>query len=220
VIFASSEVVKAVFLGGFIAVFFTVNLANAIRVLLSSGQQSSRIDRETFRGDLARSIQLIAAGFGTVVYFAVIGVYCLSVFVGSLEFLSAWTIDVVPSLSICSDVMGASCISVGCFIFLWSILERGRQSNLNRLVTWGAFRYIRHPSYTGYFLMFAGLVLLLRHPTALLPLVVVPGYVGLATFEEQMLIEEFGELYTKYQGRTGRFIPKRRSAWTSVSIAD
>jgi protein-S-isoprenylcysteine O-methyltransferase Ste14 len=68
--------------------------------------------------------------------------------------------------------------------------------------------------------MFAGLVLLLRHPMAMLPLVAVLGYVGLAKFEEQMLIEEFGQPYIKYMGRTGRFIPRRRSLWTDVSEAD
>ncbi|UCD97166.1 MAG: isoprenylcysteine carboxylmethyltransferase family protein [Candidatus Bathyarchaeota archaeon] len=218
--FSSSEVVKAAFLGGFVSVFFIVNLVNASRILLSSGQRSSRIERETFKGNRVRSIQLTIAGFGTVTYFAVIVVYCISVFVGLFELLSAWTVDLHPTLSVCSDVVGATFIAVGCFIFLWSILERGRRSNLNKLVTWGAFRYIRHPSYAGYFLMFTGLVLLLRHPMALLPLVAIPGYVGLATFEEQMLIEEFGEPYLKYQRRTGRFLPKRRSPRTDVSEAD
>ncbi|MCK5022506.1 MAG: isoprenylcysteine carboxylmethyltransferase family protein, partial [Candidatus Pacebacteria bacterium] len=90
---------------------------------------------------------------------------------------------------------------------------------LNRLVTWGAFRYVRHPSYVGYFLMFAGFVLLLRNPMALLPLVAVPGYVGLAVFEEQLLVEEFGDSYVKYQKRTGRFIPKLRSVYADASAA-
>ena len=214
----SSEVVKAVFLGVFLSVFFAVNLANAIKILFSS-ERWSKINREAFRGDRTRSIQLFLAAFGTLAFFTEAVTYCFCVFFGSCRLLKEWAIDVHTGLSICSEAIGFAFVIFGCAIFLWSVLERGRRVNLNRLVTWSAFRYVRHPSYVGYFLMFAGFVLLLRNPIALLPLVAVPGYVGLAVFEEQLLVEEFGDSYVKYQKRTGRFIPKLRSAHTDAYAA-
>lgn len=78
------------------------------------------------------------------------------------------------------------------------------------LVTWGPFRYVRHPSYLGYFLMFFGLFFLLLNLVALVPLLAIPGYIRLTTYEEQLLIARFGNEYVEYQKTTGRFVPKMK----------
>ncbi|HEY2254040.1 MAG TPA: isoprenylcysteine carboxylmethyltransferase family protein, partial [Variovorax sp.] len=70
----------------------------------------------------------------------------------------------------------------------------------SRLVSAGAFRYIRHPMYWGVFLQqftWLGLGLVLA-ATALL--------VVTAFREEQECLAHFGEAYSDYMGRTRRFV--------------
>lgn len=102
----------------------------------------------------------------------------------------------------------------GYFIFLWSVFARGRYATTwkmlenHKLVTWGPYRYVRHPSYLAYFLMFFGLFLILLNLLALLPLIAIPGYIKIVEYEEKLLIKRFDEKYIEYQRKTGKFIPK------------
>ncbi len=102
----------------------------------------------------------------------------------------------------------------GFFLFQWSVVARGMYSvswamgEDHRLVTWGPYRYVRHPSYLGYFLMFVGLLLTWLNPVALMPLMAIPGYVKVAATEEELLVMRFGEEYLKYQKAVGRFLPR------------
>jgi protein-S-isoprenylcysteine O-methyltransferase Ste14 len=67
---------------------------------------------------------------------------------------------------------------------------------------------VRHPSYSGYFLMFLGLALMVNNPTVLVPMMAVAGYVGLVDAEERLLLARFKEEYKLYMGSVGRFIPR------------
>jgi protein-S-isoprenylcysteine O-methyltransferase Ste14 len=110
--------------------------------------------------------------------------------------------------------VGLLVMVVGYVIFIWSVLVRGRyavswQMPANhKLVERGPYRYVRHPSYLGYFLMFVGLLLLWQDALALIPLVGIPGYVLITRREEEMLVARFGERYVQYQKNVGRFFPK------------
>jgi protein-S-isoprenylcysteine O-methyltransferase Ste14 len=78
------------------------------------------------------------------------------------------------------------------------------------LVSIGAYRYIRHPIFAGFWLQAAGQVLLLHNWIA--------GFAGLVLFlpvymyrvrrEEQMMLERFGGKYRAYMDRTGRVLPR------------
>jgi len=76
-------------------------------------------------------------------------------------------------------------------------VERGGQRTVlgllgdaldHRLVTWGPYRYVRHPSYSGYFLMFMGLALTVNNPLVLAPILAVAGYARLVDTEERLLV--------------------------------
>jgi len=114
------------------------------------------------------------------------------------------------------QLTGIATTASGYALFLWSVLARGKYATSwempgdQKLVTWGPYRYVRHPSYLAYFIMFAGLFLLLLNLVALVPLVAIPGYVGVTTVEDEMLRRRFGEAAVEYQRVTGRFLPKRR----------
>ena len=77
-----------------------------------------------------------------------------------------------------------------------------------RLVTEGIYRYIRHPQYTGFFLITFGILcewatlpLLLMWPTLLIV------YYRLARREEADMEREFGQACRDYKAQTGMFLP-------------
>lgn len=77
-----------------------------------------------------------------------------------------------------------------------------------RLVTWGIYRYIRHPQYVGLLLMTLGQ--LVQWPTVIAA-VLWPGlvvlYVRLSAREEQAVGRIHGREYDAYARTTGRFLP-------------
>lgn len=89
----------------------------------------------------------------------------------------------------------------------WSVSLDLRESHT--LVTSGVYAYVRHPMYTGFWLMGLGQALLLPNWVA--------GPAGLVGFgllffgrvkrEEEMMISGFGEEYRAYMQRTARVVP-------------
>ncbi len=76
------------------------------------------------------------------------------------------------------------------------------------LVTWGPYRWVRHPFYDVGFL--EGLALGLMSANGLLAalfLAVMTMLVVRSRVEEAKLIERFGKAYEDYAARTGRFVP-------------
>jgi protein-S-isoprenylcysteine O-methyltransferase Ste14 len=111
---------------------------------------------------------------------------------------------------------GVTFFAAGSALFSWSVLARGRYSVSwampvdQKLVTWGPYKYIRHPSYSGYFLMFIGLFMAWSNLLAVMLLLGIPGYVRISQKEERMLVLRFGDAYVEYQKKTGRFLPQLR----------
>lgn len=198
----------ALFLSFYLAVFFALSLFNITRTM-----KTRRGDKAKVRAEVERQggFLLALAAFGTLFFFLVSVAYPLLAFTGFFQLIDHVPLQLRFSYDTWIQAIGILLETVGCFLFLWSVLERGRNPSV--LVTWGPFRYVRHPSYLGYFLMFIGLFFLLLNVVALVPLVAIPGYVGLTTYEEQLLVTRFGNDYVEYQKRTGRFIP-RIKRWT------
>lgn len=81
-------------------------------------------------------------------------------------------------------------------------------SEARELVVRGIFSRIRHPLYTGHFIMFFGSLLLRLHPVSIVMyLLFCGGQVVRAGIEERKLIQTFPE-YTSYKKRTGMFFPR------------
>lgn len=80
----------------------------------------------------------------------------------------------------------------------------------HQLVTDGPYRFARHPTYLGGFLIWLSPAV--GFPSALTLLVaslyVVPAYVRYARTEEVMLSRAFGAAYAIYSNRVGMFFPK------------
>ena len=98
----------------------------------------------------------------------------------------------------------------------WAIAVLGRFFSMavrvqkdQTVVDSGPYRYVRHPSYTGLFMIFVGLGLALQSWGAVLVLglifTIVWGY--RIRVEERVLIAQLGEAYVSYSRRTKRLIP-------------
>lgn len=81
------------------------------------------------------------------------------------------------------------------------------------VVTYGAYKYVRHPFYSAFLLALTGTLLACPHPGTLACLVyAVLMLQHTARKEEHKLSSsEFGDEYRGYLARTGRFIPRLRS---------
>jgi len=102
---------------------------------------------------------------------------------------------------------------------LWSERNLGRFTRPeievladHRLVTDGPYRWIRHPLYTAFLMMSAGVALLLLNALLIVVFSVACGIAQRrAVLEEELLGSEkgFGDVYRSYTERTGRFLPRR-----------
>ena len=92
------------------------------------------------------------------------------------------------------------------------------------IVTWGSYKYIRHPFYTAFILAFIACILIAPHWSILiLGIYTMVMLNHTASKEERRLCNEegqFGQEYREYMKHTGRFFPKftaRRGALQTQS---
>lgn len=76
------------------------------------------------------------------------------------------------------------------------------------LVVTGPYRFVRHPIYLAFLLMFVGIELLVVSWLIVLALPIGVLLVWQSRKEEQLLAQAFGPLYDAYRRQTGFFFPK------------
>jgi protein-S-isoprenylcysteine O-methyltransferase Ste14 len=116
-------------------------------------------------------------------------------------------------LPLSRKILGSFGMIVGTWITLTGIvlvvLGWHKIHKAEGLVTDGLYKYVRHPQYTGLFLIMVGWIL---HFPTLLTLIIFPvlvaAYYWLARKEERELEEVFAGDYRKYKARTPRFFPR------------
>ncbi|WP_029131859.1 methyltransferase family protein [Sedimenticola selenatireducens] len=112
-----------------------------------------------------------------------------------------------------SDLAWALVMGVSLVLMLagYILLSRGwRQvhGSHGRMTTDGLYTVVRHPQYTGLFLLIAGF--LVQWPTLITVLmapILLYAYVRLARQEETVMTDRFGNDYVRYAERTPRFFP-------------
>ncbi|MHA2005238.1 MAG: methyltransferase family protein [Candidatus Thorarchaeota archaeon] len=119
------------------------------------------------------------------------------------------------------QVLGIIAYVIGGALLIWSARHMGKfdvskvaVSNDHYLVDTGPYARVRHPGYTGTFLVVLAVLFLLLNVLLIINLVVAAGYfVYRARLEEKLLSSDdgLGEQYLSYMKRTGRFLPKLRS---------
>ena len=113
-------------------------------------------------------------------------------------------------------IIGLILFVLGLIVRWVAIIYLGRFFTVNvaiaedhQLITTGPYRYVRHPSYTGTFLIFLGygLCMLNIFSLAAVFLPVAAAFLWRMHVEEQALREAFGERYLTYAASTARIVP-------------
>ncbi len=119
-----------------------------------------------------------------------------------------------------SGSVGAGALAVyalGLLVRYWSLLTLGSwfsrhvtASGQQELVSRGPYRYLRHPSYLGLFLLGLGALLFIRNlPGLLLGGGLIYGALSQRMEEEEQLMEEtLGERYWQWKRGRGRMFPR------------
>jgi len=203
------ETIIACFLLISLGLFFSINLHNILVMHRSDDGVRSRAEI-----NMPSDFVVSVAALGTFAYFFEALSYPFLVLANLPSLLSVFAFSPPTMLAFSTQVLGLLLTAIGYFLFLWSIIVRGRYAtswamrNNHKLVTWGPYRYVRHPSYLAYFFMFIGLFAIWPSWPAIVPLIAIPGYFRVTFREERLLEQHFGSQYLDYQRRTGRFIPK------------
>lgn len=111
-------------------------------------------------------------------------------------------------------LVGWACIAVGTMTLGWSAWNLGRSLTPfprpvddGRLVTTGAYRFVRHPIYSGVLVIALGLALLTMSPLRLAIAGVLFVFFNLKARREERWLEEKYADYAAYRKRVKRFIP-------------
>jgi protein-S-isoprenylcysteine O-methyltransferase Ste14 len=127
--------------------------------------------------------------------------------------LAEYKIAMLPNLFF---YMGAFLMVIGIIVRQWAIFTLGRFFTLTisvqknqKVVDYGPYRFIRHPSYLGLFLTFSGIGVALQSWGGTLVILVVFGLaLGYRIrVEEKFLVSELGDDYIQYMKKTKRLIP-------------
>jgi protein-S-isoprenylcysteine O-methyltransferase Ste14 len=77
------------------------------------------------------------------------------------------------------------------------------------VVNSGAYKYIRHPMYMASILTYLGLTIATASIASLIMSVVICFFYNyIASYEEQLLVNKFGNKYKDFMRKTGRWIPR------------
>ena len=90
--------------------------------------------------------------------------------------------------------------------FSYSVAKAENQEIIEK----GLYKYIRHPGYLGQLIIFTGISISLSNwlSVILMLLSTLVGYVNRIRVEEKFITEEMGDIYSNYQKRTKKLIPK------------
>lgn len=129
--------------------------------------------------------------------------------------LDRWNYTTAPAFAWLGAVLYAAAVALilrayGDLGQWWSPLIESQEGQ--KLVTQGAYAWVRHPVYAGLLLWAAAQPLLFHNWIAGWGMLVaaIPFYLHRRRCEEQLLLERFGDEYRAYMARTGALWPRLR----------
>jgi len=196
-----------VLLEDLVASFLGLSLALVLVRAVYESRKFDQVKKETARvkaESAANDPLIMLSAVFVVTFYLEMALYVVLVVIGLQHVLVGSHIQLQFPFDSLVQAFGATAMLFGYIIVFLSL----RALDYNKLVTWGPYRYVRHPQYVGYFIIFTGFFLLLLNPVALAPFLSIPGEVRMATLEEEFLTEKFGRSYVNYQKSIGKFFPK------------
>ena len=126
-----------------------------------------------------------------------------SFFLGRSTFLSVY-LPLYLRLSIL-----ALAITMALYLFRSGHVAVSHLQRAEKVLTGGAFRYVRHPLYLASIVTYFGLALSTASLFSLAFIILATiFYDYIAGYEERLLEQKFGEEYGNYRKRTGKWLPR------------
>lgn len=151
------------------------------------------------------SIYLLSSFFGIDIPFTHVEGHLLGNFLTSIGLWNGWLIVMIISTLLL--IIGLHFIIEG-----WNLVYSAK----GELVTKGIYKKIRHPQYTGIYLVIIGFMI--QWPTfitmVMFPFLIIMYY-NLAKKEEKDILKRYPEAYKQYMKKTPMFIPKQ---WWTLLI--
>lgn len=145
------------------------------------------------------SIYLLSSFFGIDIPFTHVEGHLLGNFLTSIGLWNGWLIVMIISTLLL--IIGLHFIIEG-----WKIVYSAK----GKLVTKGIYKKIRHPQYTGIYLVIIGFMI--QWPTfitmVMFPFLIIMYY-NLAKKEEKDILKRYPKAYKQYMKKTPMFIPKQ-----------
>jgi protein-S-isoprenylcysteine O-methyltransferase len=117
--------------------------------------------------------------------------------------------DVLATGAICAAIAGAllrawAVAKLGRF-FTWHVRVQSGQ----HVITTGPYGFVRHPSYTGAWLLYVGMLVAMHALVAatLAGALLMVAFVRRIRYEEGLMLKTFGDQYETYCRRVKRFVP-------------
>ncbi|MHA1419733.1 MAG: methyltransferase family protein [Candidatus Heimdallarchaeaceae archaeon] len=135
-------------------------------------------------------------------------VWCLDSFIFQFSTFLSGFIPIYVTIPLGVTVL----IISGVFVFtgLRKVFKEEREKP--QVIVSGAFTYCRHPVYFGSILLYVGLSILTWSLLAIILCeVIILFYEYVATYEEKLLVDRFGEEYRDYQKKVPKWIPRMKS---------
>ncbi len=122
------------------------------------------------------------------------------------KFTNGWSILTDNLFLLCLGI----CLNVVGFLLWMYVGYCMRKALFNKsLVTFGPFKYARHPMYISIYIMFTGIgILLFSKIWFIIMMIFIPIWYLNCKIEEKQMIELHKEEYLEYKKRTGMFFPK------------
>jgi protein-S-isoprenylcysteine O-methyltransferase Ste14 len=162
------------------------------------------------RRDAGRPTQQDAGSAGAIVWAGLIAM------IGALSAAGSWPAAAMNAPQVLPYTAGIACLVAGgllrrhCFAMLGPRFTYIVKATTDQaVVERGAYKYVRHPSYTAGLLLYGGIGLALGNWASLavsvIPLALAYGY--RIAVEERALVQTIGAPYADYMKRTHRLIP-------------
>ena len=153
-------------------------------------------------------------------YTKIFGVGPLGALITVVLFFLAWWLNrsvgdwVILNRPFVLRCAGGLLMVFGLFLHMWTFVTLRNWWQKDQLCTGGPFRYFRHPMYAAWVSFISmGVALFLNSWVYVLWSVALhPIWHTLASREEKIVLDVFGDQYKHYAAGTGRFLPKFRNA--------
>ncbi len=181
----------------FVASFFTFLFCAWILIEFINSMWSRKNSQSTNKDKGSYRIVIVASYAALIIAFTIRS-HEIGIISGSLQY------------------MGLILLTAGILFREWSIWVLGKYFTVRvqisenaKLVTEGPYKYIRHPAYTGGFLVFTGIPLAIGTWLGALVAIIVSiiAYQYRISIEEEALREAFGSEYEDYKKRTLKLLP-------------